>query len=225
MTPSRPRTAGGSMMRQAALRERLLNLWRRARLLRWWPSFRSRRRVGPGADCPGADSSQNVVPGQGAGLGLPVRLSVDAASFARELQDLTSGAMRLTYVIDKPYVNVLKQLRAALRARGFQIPIAMDVSAWINSQLGVTLRPCVVLDVTCPFLLLEAAIIDSTAAALVPLQVIVTEAGSRSLVRLVLRADGALTAALKAQLDKFLGGVLEVLRQLGAQRTAREAVF
>lgn len=224
MTSSEPRTASSSM-RQTALRERLLNLWDRALSLGCWPSFRSRRRVGAGADCACGDSSQNVVTGQGAEFGLPVRLSADAVSLARELHELTSGGTRLTYVIDKPYVSVLKQLRAALKARGFQIPTEMDVSAWINTQLGVTLRPCTVLDVACPFLLLEAAIIDATAAAFVPLQVIVTEAGSRSLVRLVPRTDRVLTAGLRAQFDKFVGGVLAVLRELGAQRTVREAVF
>lgn len=224
MTSSEPRTASSSM-RQTALRETLLNLWGRARSLGSWLSFRSRRQVGAGTGCAGGDFSQNVVTGQGAEFGLPVRLSGDAVSLARELHELTSGGTTLTYVIDKPYRVVLKQLRVALKARGFDIPVEMDVSAWINTQLGVTLRPCTVLDVACPFLVLEAAIIDATAAAFLPLQVIVTEAGSRSLVRLVPRTDGALTAGLRAQFDKFFGGVLAVLRELGAQRTVRETVL
>lgn len=203
-------------MRQVGLRNRLLNLCGRARSLGSFLSFRSRRQVGAGAGC---------ACGEGAELGRPVRLSADTVSLARELQELTSGGTRLTYVIDKPYVGVLKQLRAALKARGFQIPMEMDVSAWIHAQLGVTLRPCTVLDVACPFLLLEAAIIDATAAAFVPLQVIVTEAGSRSLVRLVPRTDRVLTAGLRAQFDKFFTGVLAVLRELGAQRTVREVVL
>ncbi len=226
MTSPEPGTIASSM-RQIGLRNRLLNLWGRARSLGSlgsFLSFRSRRQVDAGAGCACGDFSQNVVTGQGAELGRPVRPSADAVSFARELYELTSGATRLTYIIDEPYVNVVKQLRAALRARGFQIPMEMDFSGWIRNQLGVSLRPCLVLDVACPFLLLETAIIDATAAAFVPLQVIVTEAGSRSLVRLVSHMDRALTAGLRAQYHKFFGGVLAVLRELGAQRTVREAV-
>lgn len=224
MTSSEPRTTS-SPMGQPAVRGRLLNLWVHARSLGSRLSFQVRRRPGTEADRTGGDSSQSVVADQAAELRLPVRLAADPVSLSRELHELVSGATGFIYVIDKPYADALKQLRAALKARRFRIPMELDISAWINSQLGVTLRPCVVLEVACPFLLLEAAIIDPITAALVPLQLIVTEAGSRSLVRLVPPTDLALTAALRAQLDKFLAGVLGVLRELGAQRTAREAVF
>ncbi len=100
MTSSEPGTIASSM-RQIGLRNRLLNLWGRARSLGSFLSFRSRRQVDAGAGCACGDFNQNVVTGQGAELGRPVRLSADAVSLARELHELTSGATRLTYVIDK----------------------------------------------------------------------------------------------------------------------------
>lgn len=212
-----------SPMWQPAIRG-TLNIWGYVRSLGTRLSFRVRKPAGTGADRMGDDSSQNVVAGRGPDIGLPLGLVADPASLSLELHELISGKTRLTYVINKPFVDALKQLRAALRASGFQIPTEINISAWINSQLGVTLRPCVALEVACPVLLLKAAIMDPTAAALVPIKVIVTEAGSRSLVRLVFRADAALIGALRAELNKFLEGVLGVLRELGPQKVVPEAV-
>jgi hypothetical protein len=73
--------------------------------------------------------------------------------------------------------------------------------------------------------LLEAAIVNASAAALVPLQVVVAEAGSRSLIHLVARTDRAVTSGLRAQFERLFSRVLAVLRDLRAQRTVHELAF
>ena len=208
-------------MRHSSLSNALLGLWDRARSHGLWFPFRSRRRAA-GAACdygpePGTNRSGKLVS--------PGRWPADGVSFDRDLSEFTSGATCLTYVIDEPYGKVLKQLRSALKAEGLGIPMEMDVAGRIRNELGVALKPCLVLYVDCPFLLLEAAIVNVSAAALVPLHVVVAEAGLQSVVHLVPRTDGAITACLRAQFDRFLGRVLAVLRELGAQRTVQELVW
>ncbi|MEZ5398790.1 MAG: hypothetical protein R2729_03920 [Bryobacteraceae bacterium] len=162
---------------------------------------------------------------QGTEVGAAGTPATNAVSVTRELYELTSGATRLTYVIDRPYGKVLKQLRATLKARGFQIPMEMDVSGRIADELGVTLKPCLVLYIDCPFLLLEAAIIDAAAAgALVPLEMVVTEAGSQCVISLVPRTERAVTACLRVQFGQFFGRILLVLREIGAHREVHEFV-
>ena len=79
-----------------------------------------------------------------------------------------------TYVLQESYEKALKLLRAELENEGLKVPVEMDVSATIREELGLDLRPCRVLYVCCPWYLLQAAVIDPSAAAFVPLRVVVS---------------------------------------------------
>lgn len=223
MRLSDPATTGTSL-RHPDLRKALWSFWARARSPALWFSFRSGKQLETGSMGDGVDVGSDVIVDRRSEHADPGKLLGDAVSVRRELYELASGAMSLTYLIDMPYDKALKQLRVALKAEGLQIPVEMDVSDRIRHELGVDLRPCFVLCIDCPFLLLEAAIINTSAAALLPLQLVVAEAGLQSVIHLVPRTDGAATASLRVQFENFLGRVLGVLRGLGAQRAVRELV-
>lgn len=211
-------------MRHPNLSNALLGLWNRARSsVLWFP--RSWTPACGGAASADCDYGPQSAADRGGGLISHGRSAVDAVSVGREISELTSGATSLTYVIDVPFGKILKQLRAALKAEGLQIPMEMDVSGRIRNELGVALKPCRILYIDCPFLLLEAAIVNASAAALVPLQVVVAEAGSRSVIHLVARTDRAVTSGLRAQFERLFSRVLAVLRDLRAQRTVHELAF
>ncbi|MBI4441810.1 MAG: DUF302 domain-containing protein [Acidobacteria bacterium] len=91
-----------------------------------------------------------------------------------------------TYVLQEPYEKALKLLRTELENEGLRVPVEMDVSGEIRAELGLDLRPCRVLYVCCPWLLLQAAVIDRSTVAFLPLRLVVSgRSYSETVVRVV----------------------------------------
>jgi uncharacterized protein (DUF302 family) len=86
------------------------------------------------------------------------------------------------FSIAEPQEKALKLVRDTFGKVGLAIPVELDLSARIRRSLGISLAPCRVLFVDCPLLVLQAVALDASAANLLPLHVVVSSAGWRTLV-------------------------------------------
>ena len=127
-----------------------------------------------------------------------------------------SGAASIVYSLHESYARVLKRLRAALKEEGLEVPLEMDVCKRIRDEFGIGLSPCCVLCVYCPYLLLEAAVINSSAAGLLPLHVVVSQSGPQTTIHLVTPADSEIPAGLRIPFERFLRRAAQVLGRIGA---------
>jgi len=123
------------------------------------------------------------------------------------------------YVLAEPYEKALKLLRAELVNCGLRIPAEMDVSDAIREGLGLKLNPCRVLYVCCLWYLLQAAVVDRSATAIVPLRVVVWERGEQTVVRLLESADaedGGLDSRVHVLANTLMSRVQQIVEKIGA---------
>ncbi|HUI57458.1 MAG TPA: DUF302 domain-containing protein [Bryobacteraceae bacterium] len=108
----------------------------------------------------------------------------------------------------EPFVKALHTIRQAIAATDLAIIAELDVSDRIKRQLGLGFAPCRILLVDSPYLLLEAVALDRSAAALLPLHVVVSSHGSETMVHWLNPA-----AITGAALPAGTAGPLEKLRE------------
>ena len=80
----------------------------------------------------------------------------------------------VTRVIPESFEKSLALIRRLLAAAGFTVVEEFDMSREPYFQLGVASRSCVVLLVDTPVLLFEAIALDRSAAAFLPLHVVIS---------------------------------------------------
>ena len=123
-----------------------------------------------------------------------------------------------TYVLQEPYGDALKSVRAALQSEGLRVPLEMDISSTLRQELGVEFKPCKLLCVYCPWLLLQASVTDIAVGAFLPLHLVVADHGSRTLVHFINPASisqAGLPLGIKSSLSRLLTRVLEILGKIG----------
>ena len=81
-----------------------------------------------------------------------------------------------------PYEQALKTLRRAMKHNGLAIAAELPLSDIVRAELGVGLNRCTVLLVYCPFLLLEAMVLDCKTASLLPVHIAVSESGTGAVI-------------------------------------------
>ena len=81
-----------------------------------------------------------------------------------------------------PYEQALKTLRRAMKHNGLAIAAELPLSDIVRAELGVGLNRCTVLLVYCPFLLLEAMVLDGKTASLLPVHIAVSESGTGAVI-------------------------------------------
>lgn len=86
--------------------------------------------------------------------------------------------------------RAMKLIRRAAKEEGLCISAEVPLSEIVRRQLGVGLSRCTVLLLHCPFLLLEAMVVDAGAIANLPVHVALMERGDST----VVRVPSALTA-------------------------------
>ena len=123
-----------------------------------------------------------------------------------------------TYFLGVPYEKTLKLLRAAIKREGLRLPMEMDVSGRIRDELGIGLRPCRILYVDCPFLLLQAAVWGGCGAAFLPLRAVVSRSGGGTTIHLPGPMDAGVPPGLRVPFERFVSRFLMVLEEIGARR-------
>ncbi len=117
------------------------------------------------------------------------------------------------YTMAYPFERALPAVREALAGGGLTIVGEMDISERIRRQLGLDFGPCRVLLVDSPYLLVEALALDRSAAALLPLHVVISGRESITHVHWISLAgirQARLPAGAEAPLAKLHAGLLRV---------------
>ncbi len=112
-----------------------------------------------------------------------------------------------------------KAFRKKAREHGLRIPFELNVADYIEDELGIGLRPCRVVCVLCPYLLLQAAVWDGSGASFLPVRVVFSGRGEETLIRIVGPFDPLLPNGLRTPFRRFLGVLGAVLEEIGAVRS------
>jgi uncharacterized protein (DUF302 family) len=97
------------------------------------------------------------------------------ANLAVARQRSTDAPLACVYVVQTRFAKAVKQVRSSLKAAGLAIISETDISASIRASLGMELAPCSILSVTCPFLLLQAFVMEPALLTLIPVHVVAIE--------------------------------------------------
>jgi uncharacterized protein (DUF302 family) len=81
------------------------------------------------------------------------------------------------------YEAALKAARRAVKYEGLVIAAELPLSDMLRTQLGFGLGTCTVLLVHCPFLLLEAMVMDAASATMLPVHVTISEEREGAVIR------------------------------------------
>jgi uncharacterized protein (DUF302 family) len=136
---------------------------------------------------------------------------------------LENRALTLTYMREEPFDHALKSIREALEREDLRVPLEMDLTARIKRELRVSLAPCRILFVDCPALLLEAAALDRSAAAFLPLHVAVSGLGPQTGIHVIGPSVISSTAASSA-LSKLQTRIIRALGEIAARQRVYELV-
>jgi uncharacterized protein (DUF302 family) len=126
-----------------------------------------------------------------------------------------------TYLIAGPFDKALKEIREALVRGGLSIVAELDVSTRVKRELGIGFIPCRILLVDSSCLLLEAATLDDSAAALFPLHLAVSDHGAQTLIHWIspgLTGGARLPAGSAVPLGKLQALVARSLERIAMRR-------
>ncbi|HZQ55973.1 MAG TPA: hypothetical protein VFB14_27510 [Bryobacteraceae bacterium] len=91
----------------------------------------------------------------------------------------------MAFVLDQAFEPALAQIRQAIRQEQLSIAGEVDVAQRVRHTLEIFVPQCRVLLVDSPLLLLETTAIDRASGIFIPLHLVVSSAGSRTLVQML----------------------------------------
>jgi uncharacterized protein (DUF302 family) len=98
---------------------------------------------------------------------------------------METQATTMAFVLDTAFEPALAQIRQAIRQDQLSIAAEVDAAQRVRHALEIFVPQCRVLLVDSPLLLLEATAIDRASAIFVPLHLVVSSAGDRTLVQML----------------------------------------
>lgn len=90
-----------------------------------------------------------------------------------------------TFVIHRPFDSALPRIRRAIREDQLSIAGEIDAAQRVKRALDIYVPPCRILLVDNPGFMLEATAIDRGSAIFIPLHLIVSGAGNRTLLHIL----------------------------------------
>ncbi len=111
----------------------------------------------------------------------------------------------------------VRAFRKAAKSHGLRIPFEFNVAEYIEDELGIGLRPCRVLCVVCPYLLLQAAVWDGSGASFLPIRVVFSASGAGTRIHVVGPFNPLLPNGLRVPFQRFLQALADVLMEMGAR--------
>ena len=91
----------------------------------------------------------------------------------------------VTFVLEESFEPALKTLRRALAEDQLCIIVELDAAKRIRHALNIVVSPCRILLVENPLFMLEATAIDRSSAVFIPLHLVVSGSGARTLIHVL----------------------------------------
>ena len=95
------------------------------------------------------------------------------------------AATTTAFVVDSPFDSALPRIRKALRADRLSIAAEIDAAKRVKRALEIYVPPCRVLLIDNPAFMLETTAIDRASGIFIPLHLVVSGAGNRTLVHML----------------------------------------
>ncbi|MDQ2776629.1 MAG: DUF302 domain-containing protein [Acidobacteriota bacterium] len=95
------------------------------------------------------------------------------------------AAATASFVVDSPFDSALLRIRRAIRADQLSIAAEIDAARRVKRALQIYVPPCRVLLVDNPAFMLETTAIDRASGIFIPLHLVVSGAGNRTLVHVL----------------------------------------
>jgi uncharacterized protein (DUF302 family) len=152
------------------------------------------------------------------------------------MKELTTiaDAKAAAFVLNCRFDAALARVRQAIRGGGLSIAAEIDAARRVKRALHIRVSPCRILLVDNPFFMLQATSIDRASGVLIPLHVVVSAAGSRTIVHLLNLASvqtnelsigvRAPLVDLRNELFRVLAGVADTVH-LGRDSSEERAAF
>lgn len=86
------------------------------------------------------------------------------------------------FVLDSPFDSALARIRRVIRANQLSIAAEIDAAQRVKRALDIYVRPCRVLLIDSPAFMLETTAVDRASGIFIPLHLVVSAAGDRTLV-------------------------------------------
>lgn len=130
------------------------------------------------------------------------------------------GRQTMAFVLRTRYDKAIRSLRSELSRDGLEVVMDVDFAERIRERLGVKLAKCRLLGVTCPILLLQAAVTDAACLTALPMQLIILEhkEWTKLYVSNPIRFEAAVPNGLGAKARIVAERVLKCLERIGAQQ-------
>lgn len=130
------------------------------------------------------------------------------------------------YLIRERFDRALHDLKKALSNAGLTISGELDISKRMKQQLGLGFGPHTVLLVDSPYLLLEAVAVNSSAATVLPLHVVVLGRGATTRIYWndPTAADSPLPVTLATPLRKLQRELVHALDQIALRQDSYQNV-
>lgn len=95
------------------------------------------------------------------------------------------AASTTAFVVDSPFDSALLRIRRAIRADQLSVAAEIDAAQRVKRALEIYVPPCRVLLIDNPAFMLETTAIDRASGIFIPLHLVVSGAGNRTLVHVV----------------------------------------
>jgi uncharacterized protein (DUF302 family) len=95
------------------------------------------------------------------------------------------AATATAFVVDSPFNSALPRIRRAIRADQLSIAAEIDAAQRVKRALEIFVPPCRVLLIDNPAFMLETTAIDRASGIFIPLHLVVSGAGNRTLVHML----------------------------------------
>ncbi len=95
------------------------------------------------------------------------------------------AATTTAFVVDSPFDSALLRIRRAIRADRLSIAAEIDAARRVKRALEIYVPPCRLLLIDNPAFMLETTAIDRASGIFIPLHLVVSGAGNRTLVHML----------------------------------------
>ncbi len=94
-------------------------------------------------------------------------------------------ASTTAFVVDNPFDSAVSRIRRTLRADQLFVAAEIDAAQRVKRALDIYVPPCRVLLIDSAAFMLETTAIDRTSGILIPLHLVVSGAGNRTLIHML----------------------------------------
>lgn len=140
---------------------------------------------------------------------------------------LNANGFAPAFIVDAPFDAALAKIRLAIREDGLCIAAEIDTARRLKRAMQIQVSPCKVLLIDNPSLMLETTAVDRASGIFIPLHLVVSAAGDRTLVHMLgpeFIQNSDLPIGIRAPVTALQYKLLRVLRGIADRSRSADQV-